>query len=183
VRIAARFNCNFALLEEVEKINLSRVSRFVEKLRNELWVLRGKKIAIWGLSFKPDTDDIRFAPAISLIRELLSEGAIIQAYDPAAMEKAKEELPNIRYCHDPYDAAKDADAILLVTEWKEFRGLDWTRLASLVERRLLMDGRNFLRDEDIAAQGFEYVGIGGIADRPAAVLVDDPSLNPETVAG
>jgi UDPglucose 6-dehydrogenase len=183
VRIAARFNCNFALLEEVEKINLSRVSRFVEKLRNELWVLRGKKIAIWGLSFKPDTDDIRFAPAISLIRELLSEGAVIQAYDPAAMEKAKEELPNIVYCNDPYEAAQDADAILLVTEWKEFRGLDWTRLASLVERPLLMDGRNFLCGENIAAQGFEYVGIGGISDRPEAEsVVDDLSLAPETVA-
>ena len=185
VRIAARFNCNFALLEEVEKINLSRVTRFVDKIRNELWVLRDKKIAVWGLAFKPNTDDMRFAPSISLIQQLLSEGALIQAYDPAAMDKAKDELPNVVYCKDPYEAAKNAEAILLVTEWREFRNLDWTRLASLVARPLVMDGRNFLCRENIAAHGFEYFGIGGVSDKPApdSLVVGGAGWNAETAVG
>jgi UDPglucose 6-dehydrogenase len=168
VRIASKFNCDFTLLKEVEKINLSRISRYVEKIKDELWVLRDKKIAVLGLSFKPDTDDIRFAPALSVIKELLSEGAKIQAYDPAAMEKAKHELPNLTYCSNPYEAAEGAEVILLVTEWGEFRELDWTRLSGLVERRLVIDGRNFLNGEEIAAHGFEYIGIGGVCHKPAA---------------
>jgi UDPglucose 6-dehydrogenase len=178
-RIAAKFNCNFALLDEVEKINLSRVGRFLEKIKRELWVLRGKRIAIWGLSFKPDTDDIRFSPAISLINRLLSEGAIIQAYDPAAMEKAKSELPNIAYCRDPYEAARDAEAIVLVTEWMEFCNLDWARLASLVEHPRVFDGRNLLRNENIAVHGFQYFGIGGVFDKPREAV---PSLAIESPA-
>jgi UDPglucose 6-dehydrogenase len=185
VRIGAKFNCDFSLLEEVEKINLSRVNLFVEKIKNELWVLRGKKIAVWGLSFKPNTDDIRFAPSLTLIKRLASEGAIIEAYDPQAMDKAKEELPNISYGEDPYDTAKDADLILLVTEWDEFRNLDWRRLASLVARPLVIDGRNFLPGKEIAANGFSYVGIGGVSEQPdpANLIADvEQPISPEVAA-
>ena len=121
VRIAEKSGCDFSLLKEVERINHGRVERFIEKIRKELWVVRGKKVAVWGLAFKPNTDDIRFAPALTLVKALLDEGAIVNVYDPKAMEKAKAALPNITYCADPYEAARGADAILVVTEWDEFR--------------------------------------------------------------
>ena len=168
IRIAEKSGCDFSLLKEVEKINQARVERFVEKVRNEMWVLRGKRIAVWGLAFKPNTDDIRFAPALSIIRRLQAEGALIRAYDPEAMEKAKKEIPDITYCQDAYEAAQGADSILLLTEWDEFRKIDWSRLATLVERPLLIDGRNALSREDIVSHGFHYIGIGGISVTPAA---------------
>ena len=132
VRIAEKFGCDFSMFKEVEKINLKRTGKFVEKLKHELWVLRGKKIAVWGLSFKPNTDDIRFAPQLSLIRQLLAEGAIVQAYDPQAMESCKRELPQVIYCEDEYQAATDVEAIMVLTEWDQFRKVDWARLATLV---------------------------------------------------
>jgi UDPglucose 6-dehydrogenase len=166
IRIAEKSGCDFSLLKEVEKVNQGRVERFVEQVRKELWVLRGKKVAVWGLAFKPNTDDVRFAPALSIIRLLQTEGAQIQAYDPEAMEKARKEIPDITYCHDAYEAAQGADAVLLLTEWEEFQKLDWTRLATLVERRLIIDGRNALSRGDMVSNGFHYIGIGGISATP-----------------
>jgi UDPglucose 6-dehydrogenase len=166
IRIAEKSGCDFSLLKEVEKINLRRVEHFVEQVRKELWVLRGKKIAVWGLAFKPNTDDVRFAPALSIIRCLQAEGAQIQAYDPEAMGKAEKEIPDVTYCQDAYEAAKGTDAVLLLTEWEEFRKIDWNRLATLVERRLVIDGRNTLSREDVVSNGFHYIGIGGISGTP-----------------
>jgi len=166
VRIAEKFGCDFALLKEVERINQNRVELLVEKIKKELWVLRGKKICVWGLAFKPNTDDIRFAPALSIIRRLLDEGAHIQAYDPEAMDKAQKEIPEVMYCQTAYEAAKGADAIVLLTEWEEFRNLDWQQLASTVERALIVDGRNSLSCEQVTAHGFQYVGIGGVSGAP-----------------
>lgn len=160
IRIAEKSGCDFSLLKEVEKINQHRVEHFVEKIRKELWVLRGKKIAVWGLAFKPNTDDVRFAPSIGLVRSLLQEGANVTAYDPEAMEKAKSVLPDITYCSDPYHAADGADAIVIVTEWEEFRRMDWDRLRSVVERPLIVDGRNMFTHAEVASRGFQYVGIG-----------------------
>jgi len=168
IRIAEKSGCDFSLLKEVEKINQGRVERFVEQVRSEMWVIRGKKIAVWGLAFKPNTDDIRFAPALSIIRRLQAEGALIQAYDPEAMEKAQKEIPDITYCQDPYEAAQGADAVLLLTEWEEFQKMDWVRLATLVERALIIDGRNALSREEVASHGFHYIGIGGISAAPQA---------------
>jgi UDPglucose 6-dehydrogenase len=170
VRIAEKFGCDFSMFKEVEKINLQRVSKFIEKVKKELWVLRGKKIAVWGLSFKPNTDDTRFATQLTLVRQLLSEGAIVQAYDPQAMGNTQRELPQVHYCSDPYEAAEGAEAILLLTEWDEFKQVDWARLAGVVERTLVIDGRNALPGKEIAAHGFEYVGIGGVAEKPASSL-------------
>lgn len=172
VRIADKFGCNFALLKEVERINQNRIDQIVEKIKKELWVLRGKKIAIWGLAFKPNTDDVRFAPALLIIRRLLAEGAIIQAYDPQAMEKTRKELPELSYCRDVYQSAQGAEAIVLLTEWSEFQKVDWQRLGTLVERLLVIDGRNTLPREILAAHGFQYIGIGGVAGmpKPAASL-------------
>jgi len=168
VRIAEKFGCDFSMFKEVEKINLQRVGKFVMKLKHELWVLRGKRLAVWGLSFKPNTDDIRFAPQLTLVKQLLAEGAIVQAYDPQAMSNAKRQLPDVAYCEDPYQAAEGVEAILVLTEWEEFRQVDWKRLSGLVERPLVVDGRNTLPRKEVAAHGFHYVGIGGIAEAPKA---------------
>jgi UDPglucose 6-dehydrogenase len=166
VRIAEKFGCDFSLLKEVERINQSRVEKFVDKVKRELWVLRGKKICVWGIAFKPDTDDVRFAPAIAIMRKLLTEGAKLRAYDPKALGKAKNEVPEVEYCQDIYEAAEGADAIVLLTEWEEFRSVDWTRLAALVERPLIIDGRNMFSFDDVTANGFQYVGIGGVSGVP-----------------
>jgi len=166
VRIAEKFGCDFALLQEVARINQKRVSSFVEKIRKELWVLRGKKICVWGLAFKPNTDDVRFAPSLAVVRQLLAEGASVRAYDPQAMEKAQREVPELTCCRDLYEAARGADAIVLLTEWEEFRRVDWKRLAGLVERSLIVDGRNTLPREDVTGHGFQYVGIGGVSGAP-----------------
>ncbi len=166
IRIAEKSGCNFSLLKEVEKINQRRIAHFAEKVRKELWSIRGKKVAVWGLAFKPNTDDIRFAPSIPLVQTLLEEGAIVSAYDPEASDKAKELLPTIAYCSNPYDAAQSADAILIVTEWDEFRTIDWRRLASVVDRRLIIDGRNMFNTCDMTAAGFEYVSIGRLPGSP-----------------
>ncbi len=160
IRIAEKSGCDFSLLKEVEKINQQRVEHFFEKVRKELWVVRGKKIAIWGLAFKPNTDDVRFAPSISLVKSLLEEGAQVTSYDPKAMEKARSALPDITYCSDPYEAAEGADAIVIVTEWDEFRRLDWGRIRTVVERPLVVDGRNMLDGEEMARRGFHYVSVG-----------------------
>ncbi len=166
VRIAEKFGCDFALLKEVERINQNRVDILVEKVKKELWVLRGKKICVWGLAFKPNTDDIRFAPALSIIRRLLAEGAHIQAYDPEAMDKARKEIPEVAYCQDVYEAAQGAEAIVLLTEWQEFQKVDWNRLSTVVERSLIVDGRNTLSREEVTSNGFHYVGVGGVSAAP-----------------
>jgi UDPglucose 6-dehydrogenase len=177
VRIAEKFGCDFNLLKEVERINQNRVAKFVETIRKELWVLRGKKICVWGLAFKPNTDDIRFAPAISIIRKLQAEGAHIRAYDPQAMDKAKKEIPQVSYCQDVYEAAEGADVVVLLTEWEEFRKVDWSRLYDLMERPLIVDGRNTLAPKEITSHNFHYVGIGGVARAPegAPSFIPDPT--------
>jgi UDPglucose 6-dehydrogenase len=176
IRIAEKSGCDFSLLKEVEKINLHRVEHFVETVRKELWVVRGKKIAVWGLAFKPNTDDVRFAPSIALVNSLLDEGAEIKAYDPEAMGKAKSVLPNITYCSDPYQAAEGSDAILIVTEWDEFRQVDWNRLRSVVERPLIVDGRNMLDAINVTGHGFYYISIGRGPQTPSRLPASDEHL-------
>lgn len=174
IRIAEKSGCDFSLLKEVEKINQSRIEYFVEKIRKELWVLRGKKLAVWGLAFKPNTDDMRYAPSIAIVESLLKEGANISVYDPQATEKAKEVLFDVTYCSDPYEAARGAHAILIVTEWSAFRDLDWERLSSVVEQPLVVDGRNMFRPEEFSSRGFRYLSIG------RALMPDTPSAPGET---
>jgi len=122
--------------------------------------LRGKKIAVWGLSFKPNTDDIRLAPAIEVIRRLLAEGAEVRATDPEAMERTRAVFPNLNYNEDPYEVARGADALLLLTEWEQFRRLDWKRVRKEMARPLVIDGRNMLRPSQMKELGFEYVSFG-----------------------
>jgi UDPglucose 6-dehydrogenase len=175
VRIASKAGCDFSLLKEVENINKRRIEHFVEKVRQELWVLRDRKIAIFGLAFKPNTDDVRFAPAIELMRLLVREGAVVSAYDPQATEKAKAVFPGVRYCSSAYEAAEEAEAIMIATEWEEFRGLDWDAVKKVVARPLLVDGRNMFQPAEMAARGFHYIGIGKV---PASSVDDGPSENP-----
>src|SRR5580700_35033 len=173
IRIAEKSGCDFSMLKEVEKINQRRVEHFVEKIRKELWVLRGKKIAVWGLAFKPNTDDVRFAQSIALVESLIDEGAVVHAYDPEATAKAKAVIPNITYCADAYQAAIGADAILIVTEWDEFRQMDWKRLLSTVEQPLMIDGRNMFNPEEIGRKGFRYVSIGRVDAAPWRPATDE----------
>jgi UDPglucose 6-dehydrogenase len=147
-------------LKEVENVNKRRIEHFVEKVRKELWDIRGRTIAVWGLAFKPNTDDVRFAPALDLLRLLILEGAEVKAYDPQATEKARAVLPDVHYCASPYEAAQDAEAVLIVTEWEEFRQIDWQRLRAVVDRPLILDGRNTLDATELTGHGFHYISIG-----------------------
>ncbi|MGA8014279.1 MAG: UDP-glucose/GDP-mannose dehydrogenase family protein [Candidatus Acidiferrales bacterium] len=160
VHLAERSGVDFTMLREVEKINKHRIDQFYLKLRSALWVVRGKQLAVLGLAFKPNTDDVRFAPAIDLVNYLLAEGARIRAYDPEAMEKARAILPQIEYAKSPYEAAKDAEALLIATEWDEFRKLDWDKIRDVMTRPLIVDGRNLLSPKEMKDRGFEYRSFG-----------------------
>jgi len=160
VHLAERSGVDFSMLREAEKINKQRIDRCIEKLRSALWVVRGKQVAVLGLAFKPNTDDIRFAPAIDLVNRLISEGAQVRAYDPQAMERSRAVLPQIEYAKSAYDAVVDAEAVLIATEWDEFRKLDWTRVREAMSRPLIIDGRNLLSPREIKKLGFEYRSFG-----------------------
>jgi UDPglucose 6-dehydrogenase len=160
LRIAEKNGYDFGLLREVEKINKERIDRALEKLKTALWVLQGKTIGILGLAFKPQTDDIRFSPAIELVRRLRQEGCLIRAYDPKAMEKAAREIPEIEYCRTPYETAEKAEALVLATEWPEFHEMDWDRIRGIMVHPFIFDGRNFLDRAVLEGHGFRYLGIG-----------------------
>lgn len=160
VRLAERHGVDFSMLREAERINHRRIETFVEKLRHSLWVLKGKKIGVLGLAFKANTDDIRFAPSLELIRRLEQEGVRVEAYDPEAMEKIRDRFPELDCAKDAYEAAEDADALLIVTEWPQFRDLDWKRIREIMGRPLVLDGRNLLSPEQMSEWGFEYQSVG-----------------------
>ena len=160
VHLAERSGVDFSLLKEVEKINRKRIRHVIEKIRHALWVVKGKPIAVLGLAFKANTDDIRFSPAIDLIHDLAAEGAKICAFDPEAMEKAKTLLPQVEMHASAYEAAKDAEALIIATEWKQFRELDWARMRDAMTRPLIVDARNLLSGREMKALGFEYYSIG-----------------------
>ena len=160
IRMGEKAAVDVSLLKDAEAVNKRRVDHFLAKAGRALWVLKGKRIGVLGLAFKPETDDIRFAPALELIRKLLAENAEIQVYDPQAMQKTKPLFPAIRYCANPYEVAEGAEALMIVTEWDEFRSLDWERIKNSMSRPLILDGRNLLNGEEMAALGFEYIGVG-----------------------
>jgi UDPglucose 6-dehydrogenase len=160
VHLAERSGVDFSMLKEAEKINRKRIDRFFEKIREALWVVRGKQIGVLGLAFKPNTDDIRFAPAIDLINRLIGEGARVRAYDPEAMDKARAVLPQIEYAKSAYEAAQDSEALVIATEWDEFRKLDWARVRESMARPLILDGRNLLSPSEMKKRGFEYRSFG-----------------------
>jgi UDPglucose 6-dehydrogenase len=158
--ISKQLGYAFGLLKEVEGINRLQKELFVKKIEQELWVLKGKKVGVLGLAFKPDTDDIREAPALYIVRTLVEKGADVAVYDPKAMEKAKAELPEVRYCNDPYEAARGADCITVLTEWEEFARLDLQRLKGLMSHPTIIDGRNVFDPKAMRTAGFTYRSVG-----------------------
>ena len=155
------------MLKEAERVNKQRVDRLLEKVKKALWVMKGKQIGVLGIAFKPNTDDIRLAPAIEVIRRLLAEGAQVRATDPEAMERARAVFPDLKFIADPYEVARGADALLVLTEWEQFRRLDWKRIHKEMARPLVVDARNMLRPAEMRELGFEYVSFG----RPDAIAV------------
>ncbi len=160
IKMVHKYNYDFRLLKEVEKINQERIKRVMEKLKSHLWILEGKTISVLGLAFKPNTDDIRFSPALKIIKNLLKEKAIVKAYDPKATEKAKREIPKVIYCSDPYQAIENSECLIICTEWAEFKDLDWRKVKRLMNRPLILDGRNMLDKKRFQKLKFEYIGFG-----------------------
>ena len=170
IRLAERSGVDFGMLREAERINKRRIDQFFEKIRQALWVVKDKQVGVLGLAFKANTDDIRFAPSLDVLRRLLADGAQVRAYDQEAMERTSAILPQVQCCREPYEVAQDADALLILTEWEEFRQLDWKRIHSLMARPLVIDGRNLLNPEAMRERGFEYYCFG----RPAEVAATMP---------
>lgn len=167
--MAANAGCHPQLLQAVMDINQDARMRFVEKVQLLLGSLEHKQIGVLGLSFKPNTDDMREAPSIDIIQGLQAGGAHIKAYDPVAMENADKIMPSVTFCATAYDVAKDADALLIVTEWNEFKQLDWERIRKSMRQAIVVDGRNQYDPREMADRGFIYWGVGrGIP--PAPVL-------------
>lgn len=162
IAIAEQLGTPFSLLKEVQKINARQLSRFLDGVREALWVLKDKKIAVWGLSFKPNTDDIRSSVAIALVETLVKEGAEVTAFDPKAMEKFKQ-LPlasQVTLAPSPIEAARDAEALIVATEWPEFATVDLQELRDAMRTPLIFDGRNLLDPTAATSYGFQYRGIG-----------------------
>ncbi|MDD2807804.1 MAG: UDP-glucose/GDP-mannose dehydrogenase family protein [Patescibacteria group bacterium] len=149
-----------SLVSAIELINEHATERFVKKIEKQLWVLDGKTIGILGLAFKPNTDDIRNAPALKIISKLVADGAKIKAYDPEAMENTKKVFPNLEYCPDPYEVSKGSEALIVCTEWPEFKKLDLQQIKSLMKTPIIFDGRNIFNPSDASKNGFKYFGIG-----------------------
>jgi UDPglucose 6-dehydrogenase len=172
IKIAEEHGIDFNLLEEVEKINTTRRIKFVEKVDDILWIIKDKNIAVWGLAFKPNTDDIREAPAIDIVRELEKVGANLRLYDPKANENFKSifsEKQNLKYFKDKYDALKDADALLIITEWDEFIKADLSRVKENMKLPIIIDGRNIFSAKIMKEKGFEYHSIGREKFNPGEV--------------
>lgn len=179
VRIAEEHGVDFGLLQDAERINAARVDRFVKKLDRALWVVRNKTLGVLGVAFKANTDDIRDAPSLRLIPRLLERGATLQIYDPRAAARFAEVHPpdeRVRYVSSPYDAAEGAHALLILTDWDEFRTLDWDRLRTAMRSRVIVDGRNLFDPSDMRARDFEYFSLGrgdaGISSTPQSLRSD-----------
>jgi len=163
VNIANDHGYNPELISSVERVNKAQKQVLFSKLVNQFGDdLKGKKIAVWGLSFKPETDDMREAPSINLIQSIVKAGGEVSAYDPKAMDEAKFYLKDIKvnYCNDKYSVLEGADALILVTEWKEFRSPDFNLIKSKMTGNLFIDGRNQFKKEFIESNGFKYIQIG-----------------------
>jgi UDPglucose 6-dehydrogenase len=160
IHLAGTVGVDFDILRAAERVNKQRIDRFFEKVRQALWVVKGKRVAVLGLAFKANTDDIRFSPALEVVKELLRQGAHVQATDPEAISRSKALFPAASYHEDPYEALRDAEAALVCTEWDEFRNIDWERAGKLMTRRLVIDGRNLYSPARMRELGFEYFSFG-----------------------
>ncbi|MBT9330421.1 UDP-glucose dehydrogenase family protein [Paracidobacterium acidisoli] len=173
--VSEQLGMEFELLSEVEKINTEQKARFFRKVRSALWTFRGKRIGVLGLAFKGGTDDIRESPALDIVKQLLHEGSTVSAFDPAAMDRTREVIPEsaqMRYVGDAYAAANEADALLILTDWQEFRELDLARLHYTLRYPIIIDGRNLFEPSAMAERGFTYLSVG----RPPAQQTRDAAV-------
>lgn len=159
-RLAERAGVDSRMLREAENVNRERIELFFKKIERALWVIRDKQIALLGLAYKSDTDDIRGSRAIELYLRLVSAGARVRAYDPQAISGARDAFPQLDGAADPYSAAERADALVIATDWDEFRRLDWARIREGMARPLVFDARNILSPAQMKSLGFEYHSVG-----------------------
>ena len=161
IRFASDRDYEFKILEAVEKVNVLQKSRLFTKIKKHFGTLKGKTVAVWGLAFKPKTDDMREAPAIPLVEALIAAGVTVQAHDPEAMKIARGFFgTKITYASSNYDALKGADCLAIVTEWNEFRRPDFERMRSLMKTPVIFDGRNLFAPAQMQQSGFTYYSIG-----------------------
>jgi UDPglucose 6-dehydrogenase len=160
IRIAGELGYDFGLLKEVQRINAQQMDRFVKKISDTLWVLKDKTIGVFGLAFKQNTDDVRMSPAIELCERLQAQGAKLRVYDPKAMEKARAVLPDATYVDEMNEVAEGCDALVVATEWPEFKELDLERARAVMSHPILFDGRNLFEPEEMERLGFVYKSIG-----------------------
>src|SRR5579859_1442397 len=160
IKISEQVGYEFKLLKEVQRINADQMERFVKKITDTLWVLKDKKIGVLGLAFKQNTDDVRTSPAIDLCQRLQKEGAALRVHDPKAMEKAKPLLPNATYLDDMNAVPEGCDALVIATEWDEFKGLDLDRAKNSLTHPIMFDGRNLFDPADMEKRGWIYKSIG-----------------------
>lgn len=160
INIGKKNNCEMKILDSVEKVNMEQRYLMIKKIKSKLGNLKGKTIAVWGLAFKPNTDDMREAASITIINELQNLGAKIRAFDPVAIETSKKVIKNLYFAKSLYDAAEGADAVVLMTEWDEFRYPDFEKLKQIMKKPIIFDGRNIYQPEEIRKRGFVYVGVG-----------------------
>ncbi|MDD5506372.1 MAG: UDP-glucose/GDP-mannose dehydrogenase family protein [Candidatus Omnitrophica bacterium] len=160
INISGKLGYDFQILTAVRNTNEEQKRFVLQKIKNEMWVIKDKIIAVLGLAFKPNTDDLRNAPSIDLVNALIQEGARVRVYDPKAMAKAKETLKGVIFCNDLYQAAISADCLIVATEWNEFKELDFVRLKKALKRPLVIDARNIYDPKLLKELGFTYIGVG-----------------------
>ena len=160
IKISEQVGYEFRLLKEVQRINSDQMERFVKKITDTLWVLKDKKIGVLGLAFKQNTDDVRSSPAIDLCQRLVKDGATLRVHDPKAMDKAKSLLPNVTYVDDMNAVAEGCDAIVVATEWEEFKQLDLARAKAGLTHPIMFDGRNLFDPKEMEKQGWIYKSVG-----------------------
>ena len=160
ITIAGKLGYDFKILKAVRDTNEDQRKFVLQKIKDALWIIKGKTIAVLGLAFKPNTDDLRNSPSIDLINALIEEGAKIRVYDPKSMGKARKILKDAIFCKDSYQAAKGADCLIVATEWNEFKELDFIKLKKMLKRPLIIDGRNIYDLKLLKELGFTYIGVG-----------------------
>jgi UDPglucose 6-dehydrogenase len=160
IHLSASVGVDFEILKATERVNKQRIERFLEKIHKALWVVKGKRIAVLGLAFKANTDDIRFAPALDVLKKLLDEGAEVHATDPEGINGTRALFPEVTYHQDAYETLQNADAALVCTEWDVFKKIDWTRAGATMARKLVIDGRNLYSPKHMKELGFEYHSFG-----------------------
>lgn len=162
INVSEQLGCPLEILKEVERINGVQLAHFHKRICDKMWVLKGKKVAVWGIAFKQNTDDVRESVAVKLIRLLAQDGALVSAYDPKAKETGRAALADcpVTYCDSMYDCLNGAEVLIIATEWKQFAQADWAEVRSRMALPIIFDGRNILPGETLVSHGFEYHSIG-----------------------